>query len=59
MVFAQICSYLENVSRHFRNFHLPERSLVAATNRCKVLKILISKKVTAYIQGRKLRSGKT
>ena len=39
----------------FTNFCFSENLLVAAANRFKVLKILISLKVTVYIQDRRLR----
>ena len=47
-VFAKICSY-------FCYFYFPEKLLVTAAKRCKVLKIFISKKLSVYIQGRRLR----
>ena len=52
-IFAHICSFLQRVSRNFTNFCFQENLLVAAANRCKVLKIFISINVTVYIQGRK------
>ena len=42
----------------FTNFCFSENLLVAAANRFKVLRILISLKVTVYIQDRKLRPEK-
>ena len=42
----------------FTNFCFSENLLVAAANRFKVLKILISLKVTVYVQERKLQSEK-
>ena len=42
----------------FTNFCFSENLLVAAANRFKVLKILISLKVTVYIQDRRLRPEK-
>ena len=42
----------------FTNFYFSENLLVAAANRFKVLKILISLKVKGYIQDRRLRSEK-
>ena len=40
------------------NFCFPENLLAVAANRCKVLKTLISIKVTVYKQDRRLRSEK-
>ena len=40
------------------NFCFSENLLVAAANRFKVLKILISLKITVYIQDHRLRSEK-
>ena len=58
MMFAQICSYLQIVSRNFTNFRLPENVLVATANHCNVLKKFISMKVTVDMQSRRLRSEK-
>ena len=41
------------------NFCFPENLLAVAANRCKVLKIFVSIKVTVYMQDRRLRSEKT
>ena len=57
--FCSICSYLQTVSRHFRNACFPKHFLLAAANHCKVFQIFISKKVTMYIQGGGLRSEKS
>ena len=48
-IFVQIFSYLKRVFRIFISFCFPENLLVAAANRCKVLKIFIPIKVTAYM----------
>ena len=48
--FAQICSYLQGVSRNFINLCFPENLLVAAASRCKVFNIFSSIKVTEYMQ---------
>ena len=52
------CSYLQRNVRMFMNFCFSENLLVAAANRFKVLKILISLKITVYIQDHRLRSEK-
>ena len=52
------CSYLQRNVRMFMNFCFSENLLVAAANRFKVLKILISLKITVHIQDHRLRSEK-
>ena len=44
---------------NFTNLCFPEKPLVAAASRCKVLKIFISIKVAVYMQSHILRSEKT
>ena len=59
-IFARICSTViyKKFFEILRTFYLPENLLVAAANRCKILKILISIKFTVYIQDRRQRSEK-
>ena len=59
-IFAQICSVVicKEIFEISQNFCFPDNLLVAAANRFKVQKTLISLKVTVYIQDRRLRSEK-
>ena len=58
-IFQFFYSEFERGSQYFRNLYFPDYLLVAAANRCKVVKIFISKKFIAYLPGGSLGSEKT